>query len=376
MPAEFGVVYALWDFAADEGRLLERVAGEVGIEHLTIPVVTGAQTQFRLGSTAEAPHFHTEGGWHYRTSTKAYAGVALRPAKARWVTGADALAQVRARAAALNVHLLLRVDVRTVRALVDQERHLSQRNAWGQEVPFAGGCACNPELRELLRATLDDLRRYEPAGYELVDWAPDTATDRAAARPLGWHQAVRRLLDICFCASCRQIAEREGLDPEQAARSVRVRVEHLLAASGGETTPDADDPVVAAYVAARAADCCQWLQRLAEGDSERRRFLVRAFGEPPLGNCAPWVRLTRFPAGCCGPLDGPAWTERLRALPEISALGLPVWRPTFGEAAELVRLVSEAARAGVSTFDFEGLGEGAADAVTWLKQAVRFARRA
>ena len=374
MTADFGAVYPLWDYAADEGRLLEQAAGDIGLDHITIPVVTGAQMQFRPGG-ADTPHFHTEGGWHFRAASKTYATAALRPPKARWLAGGDVLAQVRERAAELNLRLLLRVDVRAVRALVDQQRHLCQRNAWGQEVPFAGGCACNPDLRELLRVTLDDLRRYEPAGYEVVDWAPDTAADRGAARPLAWHADVRRLLDVCFCASCRQVAERGGIDPEQAARSVRVQVERHLGKPASKAGGADDDPVVAAYVSTRAADCCQWLQRLGEGDGDRRRLLVRSFGEPALGNCAPWVRLVRLLPGDCGPLDGERWAERLRALAEISALALPVWRPTFNDASEVVRLVLEAVKASVRTFDFEGLSEAPPEAVTWLKQAVRFARR-
>ena len=58
-----------------------------------------------------------------------------------------------------------------------------------------------------------------------------------------------------------------------------------------------------------------------------------------------------------------------------SLLALAVWRPAFREAAELVRLVAEAVGLGISAIDFEGLTEAAPEAVTWLKQAVRFARR-
>jgi len=374
MPAEFGILYSLWDFAADEGRLLEQAAGEVGIEHVTVPVVTGAQTCFRTVSASELPHFQTEGGWHYRTSTQAYSGIALSPYKARWTSGADLLAQLRTQAAALGVRLMLRVDIRSVRPLVDQERHLCQRNAWGQEVPSAGGCPCNPDLRELLRATLADLTRYEPVGFELLDWAPDIASDRAAARPLNWNREVRRLLDICFCASCRQIAARAGLDADQVARTVRVTVHHLLT-KPQETPAPEEDPLVTAYVAARAADCSQWLQRLAETDGERLRLLVHPLGEPALGHCPPWVRMTQLLPGHARSMNGPAGTACLQTLTETPALALPVWRPTFADAAELVRLVSEAARAGVSLFDFEGLSEAAPEAVVWLKQAVRYARR-
>lgn len=376
MPGDFGVVYCLWDFAADEGRLLDAAAGEVGLDHVTVPAVTGAQTQFRLGLGGETPHFHTEGGWHFRPGAKAYAGCALRPSKARWAAGGDLLAQLRERAGRLGLKLVIRVDVRAVRALVDQERHLSQRNAWGQEVPFSGGCASNSELRELLRATLEDLQRYDPAAYEVVDWAPNSPVDRATSRPLDWHPAVRRLLDLCFCASCRQVVERTEVDPDQAARSTRVQVEQLLVQPPAhrDALPQ-EDPVVASYCAAQAADCCQWLQRLSENAPQRRWYLLRAFGEPPLGNIAPWVRLLRLPAGACGPLAGDEWSRRVQAFPEISALALPVWRPTFSEATELVWLASEAVRAGVGLFDFEGLAESGPEAVTWLRQAVRKARR-
>jgi hypothetical protein len=54
---------------------------------------------------------------------------------------------------------------------------------------------------------------------------------------------------------------------------------------------------------------------------------------------------------------------------------LPVWRPTIAQAGDLVRVVSTAAKAGVTFFDFEGTDEAPGEAITWLKQAVRFARR-
>ncbi len=375
MAAAFGIVYPLWDFVADEGALLDRVAGEVGIQYLTVPVVTGARTQFRLAGGGETPHFHTEGGWHFRASAKAYGGGVLKPPKARWFAGGDLLAQVRQQAQQLDVHLMLRLDVRSVRSLVDQERHLCQRNAWGQEVPFAGACPLNPDLRELLRATFEDLHRYEPAGYELVDWMPDCAADRFAGRPLSWNSYVRGLLDICFCASCRQVAEREDIDPDQAARSVRVQVEQHLADAATDQTPVEHDPLVADYVAARRRETCLWLQKLVEGEAERRLFLVRQLGEPAAGNCAPWVPLLRCPSSVRNGPDDPSWQPVMKMLPETSALAMPVWRPAFSEAAELVKMLAEGVHAGVGTFDFEDLSEAAPEAVTWLKQAVRFARR-
>ena len=62
MAADFGLVYPLWNHTRAADSLLDRVVGEVGIDHLTVPVVTGAQTQFRLSGGFESPYFHTEGG--------------------------------------------------------------------------------------------------------------------------------------------------------------------------------------------------------------------------------------------------------------------------------------------------------------------------
>jgi hypothetical protein len=339
MAAQFGIVLPLWSYAADGGVLLDRAAGEVGLDHVTVPVVTGPQAAFRLYCDAEKPHFHTVGGWHFPPTAKCYALAGVRPARAAWCGAADYLGRLQEHAGRLSLRLVLRVDVRAVPALVEHEPHLCQRNAWGQEVPSAGACACNPVVRELLRATLEDLRRYQPAAYELVEFAPDMAIDRAATRPLAWNAPLRRLADVCFCASCRQTAERAGIDADAAGRSVRVQIERGL----GDRPPETN-PVVNEYIAARTADTSAWLAAVAASDQDRRYL----------------TRLARFPEGPSAATDG---------------LTLPVWRPAFAEAAALVRTVADAVGSGGRFFDFEGLDEAPPDAVTWLKQAVRFARR-
>jgi hypothetical protein len=375
MGAEFGIVHALWNHAADGGALLDRVAGEVGIEHVTVPVVTGALAEFRLGIETGQPYFHTEGGWHFPPTAKTYAATGIRPIKARWFGTADALAPLRRHVERLGIGLVLHIDLRSVPALVATEPHLGQRNAWGQDVPHAGACVSNPAVRELLRVTLEDLRACDAAIVQLADWLPDCATDSASPRPLDWHAPVRRLLDICFCAACRQIAERAGVAADGAARSVRVQAERAL------RTPlrawqGHDDPVVQAYVESRAADSQHWLSRIAETEAPRRLQLVHAWGASlPDADEVPLERVVRL-GRCRDGSDRPR--EALLGLPEaVGAAGwvLPVWRSAFEEAAELVRVVGEAARAGVRHFDFEGLDEAPAEAVTWLKQAVRFARR-
>lgn len=371
MPVEFGVVIPLWDFAADEGRLLERARGDAGVDFVVAPVVTGPVALFRPAAAPDAPFFRSDGGWHFRPSTRAYSGVALRPRKARWFVAGDVLAQLRERCQELGLRLTARIDLRAMVDLAAENLHVAQRNAWSQEQPSAGPCVVHADTRELLRALLDDLRRYELAGYELVDWEVDLPVDRHGPRPLDWRPAARRLLDICFCASCRQVAERADVDVEAAARAVRERVSRLLSGQPGDA---GDDPVVAAYTTPRAADCCTSLKRLGEPAGERRQVLLRDVGRPVLGNTAPWAPMTRV--GAAG-RDGLAaeWDALRPTLGWTTSLSMPVWRPALADSADLVRRVDEAAKQGVGVFTFDGLTEAPDDAVTWLRQAIRYARR-
>lgn len=377
MSAEFGIVLPLWSYAADNGELLDRAAGEVGLDHLTVPVVTGAHTQFRLSADVAEPYFHTEGGWHFPADGKAYVAAGVRPIKARWFGSADVLARLCDHATRLGLRLVARIELRAIRELIEREPHLGQRNAWGQEVASAGLCVCNPNVRDLLRATLDDLRRYGPVAFELADWMPDHAVDWSTVRPLAWNLTVRPLLDICFCAACRQIAERASIDPDQAARSVRVQVGRAVELPAGTTAKKTEDDVVAGYGIARLADCGAWLRRLAEVDAAHRYRLLHALETPTAYEDSPVEELVRLPARALPHLSDDQLDGLLRLARTFQhwRWSLPVWRPTFNEPATLVRLLTEATRAGVQTFDLEGLDEAPPEAMTWLKQAVRFARR-
>ena len=377
MSAHFGIVLPLWSYAADGGAVLDRVAGEVGIDHVVVPAVTGAQAQFRLAPDLAEPYFHTEGGWHFPPNTKVYGASGVRPVKARWFGASDHLARLREHLQRLAVRLVLRIDLRSVVALAEQEPHLAQRNPWGQAVPLAGPCVGNPNLRELLRATIEDLQRYQPGGFELVEWVPDHAVNSQASRPVAWHLTGERLLDICFCAACRQIAERAGIDADQAARSTRVQFGRASDRPAREVALCAEDEVVAQYRAARLTDCGGWLRRGAEVDATHRYWLLQAHETRTHYVEFPFEVLLRLPARVQDYIEGqiaPALTWHSSG-GRRGGWALPVWHPTFDCPAQLVCLLNDAAHAGIEIFDFEGLDEDPPEAVTWLKQAVRFARR-
>ena len=377
MAAEFGLYYPPWNYTGKPDDLLERVAGEVGIDHVTIPVVTGEQTQFRLSRLHDEPYFHTEGGWHFPPRTELYTA-SVRPPLARWFGKRDVPARICQRAKALGLSIFFRIDVGAVRSLTDRAPHLCQRNAWGQELPTLPACSSNPELRDLLRATLDDLTRYDPSGFELGNWSPEGTVDWPNRGAALQHADVPVLLGMCFCPSCRQIATKAGLDPEQAARSVRVHIANLAAKP---TDPrfqellDKDD-LLGTYRSHRVADVHDWLDRLASAPAGLRRFCVRDFDGlrttgPKSDGWAPLLRVGRdflryaLDPNCPQVVDWQAWW----------AFSILVSYPAFEGGSALVSFVTERARESARFFDFEGLEESHAEAITWLKQAVRYARR-
>jgi hypothetical protein len=387
MGGDFGVVFHVWDFADQPGTTLDRVLGEVAPDHLTVPVVTGPIERLRL-DPAHGPHtFVTEGGWHYPPTRDAYQSGSVRPRRARWTGKRDALGALRSYAADRGVRLVFRVDLRSLTRLPQHEPRLCPRNAWGDESPSAGICVLNADARELLRGTLADLQRYEPAGFQIADWLPDLAVPGGPERQFSWNPLLRQLLDICFCPACRQAG---NVDPDQAARAVRVHAERMIAGADEHEARErlTADETLRAYVDARRCDALAWLERLAAAHAGLRCYVLadRRFDtEHWLPAEAAWAHLS---TGVVTPvfrssglplrdldlrreLVAPAAARHL----ESFGLVLPVCLPFVRQADELVRAVSGAARGGISPIDFEGLAEAPADALDWLRQAVRFGRR-
>lgn len=386
MSADFGLIYHLWSFAGTPGELLDRVVGEVALNRLVVPVVTGAVTQFRLDTSVSPQLFHTEGGWHYPPDPAIYRGSSVRPRAARWFGKRHTLEHLADFAARRDLKLVCRVDLCGAPSLIEHEPHLRQRNAWGDEDLSAGACVLNPDLREVLTSVVRDLERFKPVEMQLVAWAPDLAAIPTPARPLHDAPLARALLDVCFCPSCRQTALAGGVDPDQAARSVRVHVESLLgenAASAAKRV--ANDEVLGAYLESRRHESASWLRQLAATHHDCTWSILTADSIPEVLTLAPDSALDHLICDGIAPIvqdaeADPQHAKRVESASLTSRLEsygrqMRVWRPLAARADHLVRVVSDAARQCVGPIDFDGLEESPPEVVDWLRQAVRFARR-
>ena len=365
----FGIVLPLWSYAADDGRLLDHVAGEVGLDHVTVPVVAGAASQFRLAEGYEKPYFQTEGGWHFPPTAKLYTASGVRPTKARWFGSADHLRACGSTSNAWALGWCFGSTSGPSSRSWNRNRSLASAMPGGRKFPrralrlqsararaAAGHTRRSAPLRAgRVRARGLDARLRGGLG-------DGTAPELAPRGP----PVARYLLLSRVPADCRA----RGADPDQAARSVRVCVEQQAAAAPEAQDAAPHDPVVLQYAAARVADCALWLRQLAEADADHRYQLIHAFETPLPYVPPPLEELARLSDRALAAVEPDGLSSLLRCA-GIVGWALPVWRPSFTAPATLVRLVSDAVANGVRLFDFEGLDEAPSEAVTWLKQAVR-----
>jgi hypothetical protein len=383
MVAEFGIVYPLWNHTREPGNLLERVVGEVGIDHMTIPAVTGAMSQFRPFYFEDAPYFQTTGGWHFPPQASRYASSGVRPRAAPWLAGRDVLAPVVDEARKHGVRVYFRISLMEIPELLAHEPHLRQRDAWGSDQISNRACISNPAVRELLAATLTDLERYQPAGLQIAN--PDLDGIAATGLPFEAAGYARTWFRYCFCAGCRQIAAAAGIDPDQAAR--RVRVECMRSVTDPQR--DAENPFarvaddeVHRYRSVRVQSAGTWLSRVATANARRPNVFLNRLGTELVSGLAPDYHDLRLAVYydtsaqvCKRELESYVrrFRERFGDFHAIAISAFP--EQESNPANRLVQAVADACGAGMTFFDFAHLEESPPEAITWLKQAVRYARR-
>ncbi|MCH8806966.1 MAG: hypothetical protein IH986_12865 [Planctomycetes bacterium] len=394
MAGDFGIVYPLWNHIADAGGFLDRVAGEVGIDHLTIPVVTGPWTQFRLRLLPESPYFHTEGGWHYPFNAKLFSALGARPKAAKWFGSKDILGVVRDRADDLGLTVYFRLDVPHAATLIANSSHLRQRNAWGDTYHDSPACMCNPETRELFRLTIEDLTRYDPAGFQLFNARIDLSTPEKGVLA----ESMEALLNTCFCAGCRQISA-SVVDPDQAARSVRADVEKRSSQStpkSAETEdelnvqdePEQQGSVLRDYDDARDTSVIDWVRKIMKRYPARRFFrshdVDSLFDRVPPRDLErePSTPILRLSLSAVLPLlsggEQSGIYESLETLRPHGAVSLPLTsrlETLEAEQSSFVQMVSRLTAGGATFLDFEQVDTVHPNDLRQLKQAVRYARR-
>lgn len=384
MTVDFGIVYPLWAHDDDGGPTrLERVVGDVGIEHLSIPVITGPRRWLRAFGDVPSPYLVTAGDWHYHADAKLYAASGVRPRAARWLGHRDVFKRVVDFAAARGIGLELRVDLLAAPAVRTAEGVPLERNAWNMTDESAPVCLSAPTTRELIGAAVSDLARFTPRALVVESpFQPDRGLPYLPSLGAWW--ALTDLMRLCFCAACRQIAHGAGIDADAAARSVVVHGGRALEEHGAGREYDvadalANDPILRAYSECRWESLRQWLSRLAS-DHPSIAFArqVEDFGTHSVESFSGMhTRGWHRQMALSWPDDEESTAEFVAQAQQfdVTRVEIDLWA-AFGRGDDaLLRLVHALVSGDVTHIDFVGLDELPDSSLDALRKALRFARR-
>ncbi len=379
-----------WDLE-DEGhdRALGRLAGEIGVDGVSVAAVLDSLTEFR-SREFEGPRTVTRrAAAHFQPSSGHYENTRLRPTAAAWMKSRNPLARIAE--SARKQSLKCRAWVVCCR-----NSHLASKQPLAACVDVFGDpiearlCPSNPDVREYVAALVEDLStNYSLDAIELEDFGFGVGVLSCGRSitgvdfgPIG---GIGILRGWCFCPSCRQRAQEAGIDVQEVTAAVLdclepiLRAEPITSATIGDVL--GEQPCLAAYHHMR----CEAVHTLVQ--------MVRRRTDKPL-----WLHATTdsFGSGadpsilceCCdglivAPVDeaAPIPPDRVEQVvrscggPDRVEVGTFCYPPHVTDGPALVTLVRRAWQRGHAAIGFSNYGSAPEPCLDWVRQAIRFARR-
>ncbi len=377
-----------WDLL-DEGPdlALDRIAGEIGAQSISIATTYHSVAQFRPHAADAPARFVSESAAHFQPNASAYSATRIRPIPASWMKSRNPLERIAECCRSRNVALRAWLIACHGTALAARYPDAACKDAFGNR-STSWLCPANPDVREFVAGLAADLTtNYPIAAIELespdFDSNPHTHAHEKIGLNLG--PIERLLLALCFCESCVQSANDADIDAAAVHRSVRVHLAPTIAGEPPRTTTTIDflasDGALQAYAQHRTHSIRAFVTAV------RRRTKTPIFVHAPYSpDLAGWN-----PADLAQHCDGfifPAWTEspdsrRARLAQLVAAAGSPdrvhlgfyCYPPQTADGPALVRAVHDAVSAGHSTIGFYNYGIAPNAGLDWARQAIRFARR-
>lgn len=357
----------------DFSDTLDLLRGEVGLSGLAVWGAAPAVRHFRMG---ESPPrlFHAEGGLLFepvqtrggcRPVTSMAGQKSLMPAIAHACVQRD-----------LSLRLLLSTS--TMGGLAQFYPEFASLNAY-DDVSRNSVCLLNPAVQEcILGVACDVPPQFGVRQITLVDFRVGwfEAFDEGIGWPSPLGSTEQSILATCFCAACVKFADESGVDVSESRKCVQSLVSKSLSlgtAFGG--TPEgflAEHPSLAELKAIQAERLNVFLKNIIDGCRMEVLIARQDLGQSGGPEQVDW-----------GIPDGVVTTvEDLAQLGELmpvnarrSEVTLPA-RLLLGSRAEaFIAAMSRLGDFGYSDVQIDNYGALPANALTTLKQAIRFARR-
>ncbi len=379
----------LWDLVDERiDEVLDRLKGEAGATGISVATCYHSVDQLRPHAGVSPRTFRSPGGAQFQPHAAAYAGTRIRPVVATWLKKSNPLAAVAE--ACDKRGLTLRGWTVCCHSSVTVDRYQSSaaKNVFGDLDP-TWLCPVNPDVREYVRAMVEDLAEHYPfETIELERPSFPARPHRHAHEKVGFElgEVGRWLYSLCFCESCRQAAKREGLDVEAAARSVSATLERLFATGKpiDQPLPDfvANDPVLQAYVDWRCGQVTSLIRSVKQSCGCRvavhrvgDRYQAATDFKAIAPGCDALLRHCPYPdrQGVIEAVVRETWDET-QDMARVE-LGFNACTPPCPDSETFVGAVSHAARLGVRSVNVYNYGMLPLSRMEWLRRASRFARR-
>lgn len=219
-----------WDLL-DEGldNALGRLSAEVGIQHVSL-WAAAPETSYVRARQVEPRWVYTAGGLAFAPDRERYQATRLRPAVAAGLKGKDAFATIVAACEKSALTVSTVISASRTGGLARRHPECACKNAWG-DASLSCVCLNHPDVRAYLVALVEDLTARFPVEWvELADFFTvfGEAERWPLSLPAGAEPAVRRLLGLCFCESCRHGAAEDGVAVDAAARWAAEAVQQTI----------------------------------------------------------------------------------------------------------------------------------------------------
>jgi hypothetical protein len=379
----------LWDLV-DEGmdKVLDRLQGEAGVTGISVATCYHSIDQLRPHAGVLPKRFCSPGGAQFQPQTDRYTGTRIKPIVASWLKKSNPLAKVAEACAKHKLALRSWTVCCHSSLMVSRYPNAAVKNVFGDIDP-TWLCPINPDVREYLRAMVEDLSENYP--FETIELERPTFQERVhshAHHKVGVElgEVGHCLFNLCFCESCRQVAGDDGIDVEAAAKSVCETLEKIFV--GGEPSGQSIEefigqvPVLSDYVNWRCAKVTSLVETLKL--SCKCRVVVHRSG----GRFVAGADFNAIGKHCDATLTNcphPYTNETIETVvKEASAdagdvsgveLGFSASWPMCPDSATLVRSLSQSAKLGVGSVNIYNYGMIPLERMEWTRRATRYAGR-
>jgi hypothetical protein len=371
-----------WDLE-DEGmgESLARLRGEIGVDAISIAAASGPIHELRPRLPAESRVFHSAAGVNFQPTAKFYSGIQLKPAVAHWMKSRNPIAKICEGATKERLRVRGWLSCCNSDSLAHRHPHAACVNAFG-EVSQVRLCPAHPEVREYLAAVVEDLAtQYPVETIELDEACFGRAWPWYAQASFAPTDALRTLMQWCFCPACRQRAGDLGVDAHAAMKGIQARLDRATknAQDADESIEDivGSDAHLKSYQTLREESITSLLKTLRA--RIRNRIVMHVCGSRLLTGMDIASLMEHCDALVC-PFTGgkPAISIDLNSrklAPERWEAHHACYPPLAPNSAALVAAVHESVSAGIERVGFSNYGFVSSDSLEWVRQAIRYARR-